>query len=596
MGHFKVNQKDIFFILKEQLDYGSLCSFKHYSDLDEKTLDLLVNEAVKFAKGVIDPLNEVGDEQGLKFENGIVTCPAEFQKAFKRYGEDGWIAVARNPEYGGGGFPLMMRIVVNDLMYGACQAFNMAPSLTHGAAHLIDSFATEELKAQYVEKMYCGEWSGTMALTEPDAGSNLGGVGTVAHREENCFKIKGSKIFISWGEHDLTDNIVHLTLARIEGAPEGARGISLFIVPKYRLNDDGSSGEFNDVNCGGIEDKLGLHASPTCVLNFGSKDDCVGYLCGEENKGLAHMFQMMNQARINAAVSGMTIANTAYLNALQYTRERIQGRDVADRKEGDVPIIDHPDVRRMLLWMKAISDGMRSMIYTAAYWSDLVEELDDQTEKEHYRNLLEFVTPMIKAYCSDMGFRVCETAIQCLGGYGYCKEFPLEQYLRDVKIMSLYEGTNGIQSIDLMGRKLNLKNGDLLTSFEKELNQFCQKNLNHPKFNDKIHVLLSVSQRVCSVAAKMKERQKNDVLQWASYTYPALICLSEVFISWRLLDMAIIADKQLNQSKGVQHDFYLGKIHQANYFIEVTLPQTLANIETCIRYGREIIEIPTKSF
>jgi len=396
MGDFKINQKDVFFILKEQLNYGTLCSLERYQDLDEKTLDLLVSEAIAFAKGVIDPLNRIGEEEGVKFEKGRVTCPKAFKKAFRQYGENGFIAAARSPRYGGQGFPAMMRIVINDMMYGACQSFNIAPSLTHGAAHLIESFATDTLKELFVKKMYTGKWAGTMCLTEPNAGSFLGDVETAAYRDGDRFRIKGAKIFISWGEHDLTENIIHLVLARIEGAPEGVKGISLFIVPKMRVNPDGSVGESNDVVCGGIEEKMGLHASPTAVLNFGGRDGCFGYLCGKENMGLAHMFQMMNQARINAGVSGMSLASTAYRNALEYTRQRLQGRDLAQRKPGSVPIIDHPDIRRMLLWMKANVDGMRSMIYTAAYWSDLAVGLPEGSEKERYHNLLEFFTPIVK--------------------------------------------------------------------------------------------------------------------------------------------------------------------------------------------------------
>ena len=422
MGHFKVNQKDLFFILKDQLNYGSLCELPRYRDLNEKTLDLLITEAVNFAKGVVDPLNAVGEMQPVRFEDGRVVCPPGFREAFLQCGRDGWTAAVRDATYGGQGFPHMMRIIINDLMYGACQSFNMAPSLTHGAAHLIESFANETLRALFVPKMYDGTWSGTMCLTEPSAGSNLATLETTAYREGDHFRIKGSKIFISWGDHDIAENIVHLVLARIDGAPAGVRGISLFIVPKVRVNPDGSLGEPNDVVCTGIEEKLGLHASPTAALTFGGRDGCIGYLCGQENQGLAHMFQMMNSARINTGVSGMAMASTAYLNALAYSKERRQGRDLSGRREGEVPIIEHPDVRRMLLWMKAMVDGMRSMIYAGAFWSDLAHELPDEGQRTHYADLVDFMTPIIKAYCSDMGFRVCETAIQCLGGYGYCRD------------------------------------------------------------------------------------------------------------------------------------------------------------------------------
>ncbi len=594
MGHFKLNEKDIFFILKEQLDYGSLCKLERYRELDQDTLDMLVAEAIKFAKGVIAPLQEIGEAFGVVFENGQVRCAPEFREAFKVYGENGWIAAARDTAYGGQGFPHMMRIVINDQMYGAAQSFNITPSLTHGAAHLIESFATEDLKAQFVPRMYGGEWSGTMCLTEPNAGSNLAATRTTAIRAGDHFKIRGSKIFISAGEHDMAENIIHLLLARIEGAPEGVKGISLFIVPKIKVNADGSLGEPNDVICTAVEKKLGLHASPTCALNFGDHDDCIGYLCGEENRGLPYMFQMMNQARINTGVSGMTLASQAYQNALAYTKERIQGLDIAGRKPGYVPIIDHPDVRRMLLWMKATVDGMRCMIYTGAFWSDLALELPEGDEKRYYQSLLDFITPIIKAYCSDMGFRVCEMAIQCLGGYGYCKEYHVEQYLRDTKIASIYEGTNGIQSMDLMGRKMRIHDGAPFKAYMAELEGFCRENRDHPILGQAIRNLSKVVTRLGEVALQMRAKMESDPLQWASQTYPALLCFGEVTMNWRLLDMALVAQRAMDAGK--KHDFYLGKVMQASYYAGVTLPLTMARVETCLREGREILDIPVEAF
>lgn len=595
MGHFKINQKDIHFILKEQLAYGSLCGLERYQDLNEKALDMLVAEALKFAKGVVDPLQEIGEEWGVKFADGKVLCPPEFRDAFQQYGKDGWIAAARSTTYGGQGFPHMMRIVVNDLMYGACQSFNMAPSLTHGAAHLIESFATDSLKKTYVPRMFDGTWTGTMCLTEPDAGSNLAALHTTAYPEGDHYSIKGSKIFISWGEHDLCENIIHLVLARIEGAPPGIKGISLFVVPKIRVEDDGALGELNDVICTAVEDKLGLHASPTCALSFGAKDSCIGYLCGEANQGLSHMFQMMNAARINTGVSGMTLGSTAFQNALAYAKDRKQGRDIAGRKQGDVPIIDHPDVRRMLLWMKAAVDGMRSMIYTGAFWQDCSLELPQGTEKEHYRDLVDFMTPIIKAYCSDMGFRVCEIAIQCLGGYGFCKGYPIEQYLRDAKIMSLYEGTNGIQAMDLMGRKMRIRDNACLKAFEKEISTFCSANKAHPHLGYSVNALSQTNEALLDMSRTMAARMSNDPLQWASYTYPALIAFGEVIMVWRLLDLARIAFERSQKKEG-KYDFYRGKVLQATFFAETTLPHTRATIDTCLREGREILEMPDKAF
>jgi len=594
MSHFKVNEDDLFFILKNQLNYGSLCKLDRYRELDEETLDLLVKEALKFARTEIAPLQEIGEKWGVVLDNGEVRCAPEFQAAFRLYCENGWTAAARDPEYGGQGFPHMMRIVINDLMYGACQAFNMAPSLTHGAAHLIESFGSRELKERFIPNMFSGQWAGTMALTEPQAGSNLAAIRTSAVPEGDHYRIKGSKIFISWGDHDLAENIIHLLLARIEGAPEGVKGISLFVVPKIRINPDGTLAEPNDVLCGGVEKKLGLHASPTCLLNFGDQDGCIGYLCGEANNGLAHMFQMMNAARINTGVSGMTLAGTAYLNALAYAKERIQGSDLAGRKPGQVPIIDHPDVRRMLLWMKATVDGMRSMIYTGAFWSELALELPAGEEKSHYQALVDFLTPIIKAYCSDLGFKVCETAIQCLGGYGFCREYPLEQYLRDSKIMSLYEGTNGIQSIDLLGRKMRLNGGAFFKSYLSEIQTFCRKQAGHPRLGPEIRALSEAVDRLETMARTLSEKMKSDPLQWASYTYPALLCFGDITMVWRLLDLAVIAQEQIEAGSG--NDFFFGKVLQATYFTGTTLPLTLARMETCLRPGREVVEMPEGAF
>ncbi len=594
MAHFKFSEKDLFFILKDQLNYASLCTLDRYRELDEATLDMLVQEAIKFTKGVVDPLQEIGEQWGVIYEDGQVRCAPEYREAFKLYGETGWTAAARDPEYGGQGFPHMMRIVINDLMYGAAQSFNMAPSLTHGAAHLIENFATPELKERFVPKMFRGAWAGTMALTEPNAGSNLASLRTTAKRDGDRFKIKGTKFFISWGDHDLAENIIHLVLARIEGAPEGVKGISLFIVPKFRVLPDGSLGEANDVICSGVEKKLGLHASPTCALNFGDNDGCEGYLCGKENRGLAHMFQMMNAARINTGVSGMTLASTAYHNALAYARERVQGSEITRKKPGSIPIIGHPDVRRMLLWMKSMVDGMRSMIYTGAFWSDLALEMPDGEEKARYQSLVEFMTPIIKAYCSDMGFRVCETAIQCLGGYGFSKEYPLEQYLRDAKIMSLYEGTNGIQSMDLLGRKMRIQDGACFKAFMEEIKTFCTKNRDHKILGGEVEALSETANELDRVAAEMSDLSNTDPLQWASYTYPALLCFGDVTVAWRLLDMALIAVRIMDE-KG-ENDYHRGKILQATYFAGVTLPVTMGRLETCLRKGREIVDMPEGAF
>ncbi len=594
MSHFKVNERDIYFILKEQLNYGDLCKVDRYRDLDEDTLDMVVAEAVKFAGRVLGPLQESGDKHGVTFADGTVRSAPGFKEAFGLCGENGWIAPTSDPEYGGQGFPRLTGVVINDLMYGGCISFQMAPSLTHGAARLIESFGEEELKGLYIPNMFSGRWSGTMCLTEPQAGSNLGSIRTKAIREGDHFKIKGTKIFITWGDHDLSENIIHLVLARIEGAPQGVKGISLFVVPKIRIHDDGSLAEPNDVLCAGVEHKLGLHGSPTCVLNFGENDHCIGYLCGEENKGLAHMFQMMNSARINVGVAGIGIAATAYQNALAYARERIQGSDIARRKSGEVPIIDHPDVRRMLLWMKAAVDGLRSMAYTVGYWLDLSFESADKEEKQRCKALVEFMTPIVKAYSSHMCFRVCETAIQCLGGYGYTKDYPLEQYLRDSKILSLYEGTNGIQSMDLMGRKLMMNGGEPFKAFIGEIQSFCARYSDHQTLRGYVTSLAAVVQGLSHMARKMQKALETDPLQWASTTYPALICYGEAVLVWRLLDMALIAQQKIDE--GDAGDFYKGKVMQATYFADITIPVLMARMGISGNAPRDVVDIPDGAF
>ena len=594
MEHYRVNQKDILFILKEQLNYGSLCSLDRYKDLNEKSLEMAVTEAIKFAEGVVDPLQAIGEAWGVKLQDGKVTCAPEFRAAFKQYAENGWLALSCDAQYGGQEFPFLIDMVVNDFMSGACQSFIMGPGLTHGAARLIETFATEEFKERFIRRMYSGEWAGTMALTEPNSGSDLSDIKTMAVREGDHFKIKGTKIFISWGDHDLADNIIHLLLAKIEGAPAGTRGISLFIVPKIRVKPDGSLGEANDVVCEKVEEKLGIHASPTCELSFGSHDGCIGYLCGQENKGLPHMFQMMNAARIGTGVAGMATSSTAYLNAVAYTKERIQGADITGQKKGQVPIINHPDVRRMLLWMKAMVEGMRSMAYTGAMWLDLALDSPDGAKKAHYMALVDFMTPIIKAYCSEMGFKVCETAMQCYGGYGYCKDYPVEQYLRDTKILSLYEGTNGMMSLDLMGRKMRINDGAPVRAFMEEIGAFCKTNQDHPRLGGAVKELGQMADKLMEASTKLGMLAMSDLPQWASTTYPALLSFGDASMCWRLLDMALAAQKAIDNGK--DNPFYQGKVMQALYFTKATLPMAMARLDSCVREGREVVEMPADAF
>ena len=490
MADFTVDIRDIKFNLFESLDLDKILSSEKYEDFDKEDLEMILDEAYKIAREVLAPINRQLDTEGCTFEDGKVTVPECFHEPYKLFTEDGWASINMNPEYGGMGLPESATLAAYEPCFGANISFNLGALLTTGAAHLIESFGNDEQKDTYVEKMYNGTWAGTMCLTEAGAGSDVGASTTRAiPQPEGHYLIEGEKIFITFGDHDLTPNIIHAVLARIEGAPKGTKGISLFAVPKFRVNDDGSVGEFNDVHCSGIEHKLGIHGTPTCTMVFGQESQCHGYLLGEEHKGMRAMFQMMNEARISVGLQGTAMANAAYQQALSYTRERLQGPDIRNFKDPDapkVPIIKHADVRVMLMRQKAYSEGMRAMMLFVAYCVDRVHAAEDDRTRDKYQGFVEIMTPICKAYCSDMGFRVAEWALQCHGGYGYIAEYPAEQYLRDVKIASLYEGTNGIQAMDLVARKLGMKGGANLMALAGLINGFIEKNKENPAVTKEI--------------------------------------------------------------------------------------------------------------
>ena len=394
-------------------------------------------------------------------KDGKVTVPKCYHDAYKKYVEAGWLCPTQPPDVGGQGMPVVMATANLEHCYAANFAFLMYPGLTHGAAGLIEHFGTEELKNKYMYKMYAGQWTGTMCLTEPGAGSDVGALKTTAKRlPDGTFSITGTKCFISCGDHDLAENIIHPVLARIEGDPPGTGGISIFIVPKYRVNADGSLGELNDVHTGNIEHKMGIKGSATCTLNFGDEGKCIGELLGKEREGMKIMFLMMNEARLEVGMQGLGHASAALEHAIAYAKERIQSVPVWEMKNPDakaVPIIQHPDVRRDLLWMKAHVEGIRALNYFAAYCMDMAKAIP--AEREKWQGFVELLTPVCKAYSSDKAMEVCSKAIDVYGGYGYCQEYPVEQYMRDCKIACLYEGTNGIQALDLVGRKLGQKKG-----------------------------------------------------------------------------------------------------------------------------------------
>ena len=450
--------RDVKFNLFEWLDLDTLLKAERYKEFDREQLEMVLDEALKVAKGSLAACNESGDRVGAHFENGKVTLPPGFGKAFKDMADGGWISPTGNPEFGGMGLPESVGTGISEFTMGANTSLSLTVLLTRGASHLIETFASDELKATFCEKMYTGQWAGTMCLTEPSAGSDLGEIKTKAVKQDDgSYLLTGEKIFITAGDHDLTPNIIHAVLARTPDAPTGPKGLSLFVVPKFRVNPDGSVGEFNDLACSNIEHKLGIHGSPTCSLVLGANGACQGFLLGKERHGLLLMFQMMNAARYEVGIQGLGIAAAAYQAALAFARERLQGRSLANREPqaGQVPITEHPDVRRSLLMQSAYCQAMRALVSYTGWCMDMAH-ITEGEEHDRWQGLMELFTPVCKAWCTDWGFRVTEWALQTHGGYGYTCEYPAEQYLRDAKIASIYEGTNGIQALDLVGRKFRM--------------------------------------------------------------------------------------------------------------------------------------------
>lgn len=556
MSHYKVDERDVRFVLQDWLNIGQLANHPKFAEVgfDWDSAWAMLQQTITIAKDVIAPLNETGDKEGARFEDGKVYTATGYKEGYKTFVENGYLSLTADPQWGGLAWPSVVNMSIMEFMCGACTAFTMYPELTVGAARMFHHFASDELKNKYLPKMYDGSWGGTMCLTEPGAGSDVGAVKTAAKRNsDGSFQITGTKIFISSGDHDLNENIIHPVLARIDGAEKGVKGISLFLVPKFLVNDDGSLGAANDVACGGIEHKMGIKGSATCTLNFGENGKCKGWLVGEENEGIKYMFMMMNEARLYVGLQAASVAGTAYLNALDYAKERVQFRHAKDMAKHDapgVPIIQHADIRRMLMHCKAFSEGFRALLASIAFYHDLAD-VSEGAEKEKWMNLVELLVPIGKAYCSDWAYHVTEQAVQVYGGYGYCSEYPVEQYARDTKICSIYEGTNGIQSMDLLGRKLSMKSGTLIMTYMQGLAAFCQKNAKDETLGAYIKKLQKAQEALAMVVMGLpgyfkKESWKEKMIPLLQ-ARPFLDMFGHILITQLLIDQALKAKEMLGK-------------------------------------------------
>jgi alkylation response protein AidB-like acyl-CoA dehydrogenase len=551
-------------------------------------MDLLISSARDVAIKEVLPTNIIGDREGCTYnEDGTVAIPEDFKQTYKFLSDEGWFTVSDTIEHGGGGYPHIAATVCNEVLVSANMALMMYAALTMGAARMIEKFGTDKQKNLFLDNMYAGHWLGTMVLTEPDAGSDVGSITATAKKnKDGTYSIKAEKIFISAGEHDIGQNIIHPVLARIEGAPEGTKGISLFIVPKIRIKKNGALGQPNDVVCTGIEEKLGIHGSATCQMSFGSKGKCKGFLLGEENKGMKVMFTMMNEARIAVGLQALSGVSAAYQYSLDYAQQRIQGKDlneITDPNAKSCAIINHPDVQRMLMETKIYTEGARSLVYYMEYLNDLIKVSDNWKGKAKYSGMVEFLTPIVKGYVSDKAFYAINQGLQIHGGSGYTKEYPLEQLLRDVRIAPIYEGTNGIQAMDLLSRKLGLNNGQTAVDILTEIMAVTMEALEYEDFVDLINRqsemlddFVDFAMRLGLAAFDVKTRHTA-----FAYAYNFMEIVGDIVMYWMLMKRAVAAKKALDGGAKKKSDklFYLGQIDSFKYFVNTVLPKTRANMQ-----------------
>ena len=592
---YKAPVRDLTFVLNEVLEIDRYSNQPGFADVSSELVAQILEEGAKFSEEVIAPLNRIGDQEGCKWDNGKVTGPTGWKEAYHAMVEAGWPALSALPEHGGQGMPAVVAMAIGQFTSAASAAFSMYPGLTAGAYWGLNANGSDEQKAMYLPKMAIGEWGGTMNLTEPQCGTDLGLIRTKAvPNGDGSYNITGQKIWISSGEHDFTDNIIHLVLARIEGAPEGIKGISLFVVPKVFVNEDGSLGERNaGVQCAGLEHKMGIHGNATCVMAY---ENARGWLVGPENKGMAGMFVMMNEARLGTGLQGLSIGTAAYQAAVEFAHDRLQGRSLTGTKSPELPadsIMVHPDVRRMLLEAKAFVEGGQAFTLWTALQADL-QHSNDAAEAQKAHDYMGLITPVLKAYLTDKGFHVASLAMQVHGGSGYTEHFMASQYLRDARITMIYEGANGIQALDLVGRKLPANGGRAIMSWFADIDAFVAENGGEGPIKPYVDGLADAKKKLQDGTMWLMQNgmQNPDNAGAASTDYLHIFGLTALAYMWA--QMAKAAQAQVDA--GTSDPYYANKLMTGRYFVERILPDTGAHLAK-LKTGAEVLmQMPAEAF
>ena len=593
MSEYQAPLKDIRFTLNQICDLEDILSLPKFAENDGETINAVLEEAGRLAAGVLAPLNRQGDTQGATLANGVVTTPDGFAEAYAAYRDGGWNGIQFDPNYGGMGLPLVIGNACSELWNSANMGFSLCPMLTQGAIDAIGAHGSDELKETYLEKLVTGHWTGTMNLTEPQAGSDVGALRAKAEpAADGSWRIKGQKIFITYGEHDYADNIIHLVLARTPGSPEGTRGISLFVVPKFLVNPDGSLDQRNDLRCINLEEKLGIHASPTAVMSFGDNEGAVGYMLGEENKGMRCMFTMMNTARLSVGIEGLAIAEGAYQHAVAYALERRQGRAIGATEPGASAIVEHADVRRMLMTMKAQIDAMRALCYVNGQALDLARNDEDEERRAWYGQLAELLTPLSKAWSTDLGCEVASLGVQIHGGMGFIEETGAAQYYRDARIAPIYEGTNGIQALDLVMRKLTMAGGDVVRRYLGEMRGLDQDLAQGGAAFAKMRTNLTSALDGLEEASRwLLESMASDPNAVAAGATPYLRMFG-MTVGGYLLAKGALAAAALADQPGADTPFLAGRVATARFFGEQILPQAPALLAAITAGAEPLYAIP----